>query len=263
MSVFVYVCVCVPHICSKILLTIPLPLFFIINSSHSVPTFQSGKFWKAPAVHRAPCLDEAARTGVRVHLGLQSGTSKLCRQGLLAQIWGSLLTAWGPTSLASGFLGGFGDRPTSESTRRVVSIWTLDKFICMCLLCEAGTVIPSWLGDGENKIRFEQLPAAGRTRKQCDDETAPHFMSLAPPAFVHTGIPLVTRKELEASDCAQLLLTAPQRPSLKLPLGPICAWFFVSKFKTASSGTKIVFVSFCFINRNTPHFPFLEASGGS
>ena len=63
---FVYMClwcVSVPHICSKILLTTTLPLFFIVNSSHSLPTFQIGKFWKAPVVHQAPCLDEAARTG--------------------------------------------------------------------------------------------------------------------------------------------------------------------------------------------------------
>ena len=93
-------------------------------------------------------------------LALQSGTSKLCTQSLL-------LAAVAPTWLASGFLGSFGDRPTSESTRRVVSIWTLDKFICMCLLGETGTVIPSLLGGGENEISLEQLPAAGRTRKPC------------------------------------------------------------------------------------------------
>lgn len=98
-------------------------------------------------------------------LDLQSGARRLCHQGPLAQIWGSLLTACGPTCLASGFLGGFGDRPTSESTHRVVSIWTLDRFICMCPLGETGTVIPSSLGGGENEISFEQLPAAGRTRK--------------------------------------------------------------------------------------------------
>lgn len=163
-----------------------------------------------------------------MHLGLGSGTSKLCKQGPLAQIWDSLLTAWGPTCLASGFLGGFGDRPTSESTRRVVSIWTLDKFICMCLLCEAGTVIPSWLGDGENKISFEQLPAAGRTRKLCDHEMSPHFMSLAPLAFVNTGIPLVTstRKELEASDSSTASADCSPAPQPQVALGPhVCLVF--------------------------------------
>lgn len=90
-----------------------------------------------------------------MYLGLQSGASKLCNQGPLAQIRGSLLTACGPACLAPGFLGGFGGRPTSESTHCVVSVWTLDKFICMCLLCELGTVIPSSLGDGENEISFE------------------------------------------------------------------------------------------------------------